>query len=57
MKQLEKLAVALRECQRCGALVVVRYGVQQEHTRHGEVCRSNRPKRVTSDRTGSGVRA
>jgi hypothetical protein len=38
MKPLVKMAVALRECKRCGNLVVVRHGVQDEHSAGGRLC-------------------
>jgi len=43
MKSVEKVAVALRECERCGNLVVVRYGVPEEHSSKGEPCKTGGP--------------
>lgn len=39
MKPLDKLPVAMRLCERCGKLVPVRYGVQEEHTAEGRICK------------------
>ncbi|MCP5117440.1 MAG: hypothetical protein GY953_41980 [bacterium] len=39
MKLLAKIPIALRECKRCGQLVAVRYGVQDEHKTGGRICR------------------
>ncbi len=39
---LATIPIALRECERCGQLVAVRYGVQDEHKTGGRICKPDR---------------
>ncbi len=42
VKLLAKIPIALRECKRCGQLVAVRYGVQDEYKTGGRICKPDR---------------